>query len=266
MKKKALVVFSGGQDSTTCLYWARHYGYDVHTLTIHYGQLHACEIEAARIICDRAGVEESKRFSITLPEGVLASTSPLVSGEQLEMYKDYTALPNTGVEKTFVPNRNQLFLTLAANRAVAIGAETIITGVCEEDFGGYPDCRRVFIDAIETACNLSNEGVGAPINIWTPLMQSSKAATVRMAWDIPECYAALAWSHTAYDGKFPPEGHDHASLLRAKGFVEAGLPDPLVLRAVHEELMDLPDTPNYDQSLLIKVMPVLERDNWLGAK
>lgn len=238
---KALIVFSGGQDSTTCLAMALHMGFECYLLTINYGQRHAIEIDSARKIAELAGL--THRHEVLRVDNILKSTSPLVSDAELEQYADHASLPG-GLEKTFVPMRNQLFLTLAANRAVALGCTSIFTGVCQEDFGGYPDCRRVFIDAVEEAINLGTEGI--EIEIITPLMNLTKAESVHLAAKLPRCMEYLAYSHTAYDGAYPPVGHDHATLLRAKGFEEAGLPDPLVVRAYHEQLMELPKTTNYD--------------------
>lgn len=245
----AVVVFSGGQDSTTCLYWALNRAFRVVALTINYGQRHQREIEAARIIAKRANVEHE-----VIDVGpILRGTSPLVSPAHLEQYKDHASLPG-GLEKTFVPMRNQFFLTLAANYAYARGSNILVTGVCQEDYGGYPDCRRSFIDSFEQTCNLGTftgeEETLPKLVVYTPLMNLTKAQSVEMAEDIPGCYGALAYSHTAYDGQYPPVGHDHATLLRAKGFEEAGVPDPLVLRAFREGLMPLPSTPNYDSELV----------------
>lgn len=247
-KRKALVVFSGGQDSTTCLYWAVAQGFDVHLITFNYGQRHAREIESARKIASIAGLDFQHEIVDVGP--ILKSTSPLVSDSTLEQYKDHQSLPG-GLEKTFVPMRNQLFLTLAANRALVLGCTDIVTGVCQEDFGGYPDCREVFIDALEEAMNAGTY-IEMPVDaedritIHTPLMNLTKGETVKLAHDLGrECWGALAFSHTAYDGQYPPVGKDHATLLRAKGFEEAGLPDPLVVRAYIEGVMKLPDSDNY---------------------
>lgn len=253
-KPKALVVFSGGQDSTTCLYLALSLGYDIHTITFDYGQRHAVEINAAITILDKfAHIESSKQEFIMLGQDILKSTSPLVSNNELEQYDDHNSLPG-GIEKTFVPMRNQLFLTIAANRAIAIGAEVIITGVCGEDSGGYPDCEAPFISLLEDTINQGTFGTrlnptnGKALRIITPLMKMTKAESVELAETLPGCMEALAYSHTSYDGQYPPIGHDHATLLRAKGFEEAGVPDPLVLRAFHEGLMELPSTRNYARS------------------
>ncbi|MEL7089041.1 MAG: 7-cyano-7-deazaguanine synthase, partial [Planctomycetota bacterium] len=105
--------------------------------------------------------------------------------------------------------------------------------------------RQVFIDAMEDAIEKSMGFDTGEFRIHTPLMNLTKAETVHMAYEIPGCWDALAYSHTSYDGAYPPTGKDHATLLRAKGFFEAGLPDPLVLRAHREGLMALPETSNY---------------------
>lgn len=239
---KVLIVLSGGQDSTTCLFQAKDLGHEVHALTINYGQRHGREISAAQIVAERAGVLSHEVLDLG---PILKGTSPLVSENELEQYEDKFDLPG-GIEKTFVPMRNQLFLTLAANRAVVLGCDEIWTGVCQEDFGGYPDCRDVFIIRLNQAILESLRGSvdRAPVVV-TPLMYLDKASTVRLALQHPGCYEALAFSHTGYDGAYPPTGKDHATQLRAKGFEEAGVPDPLVLRAYLEGLMALPDTPNY---------------------
>ena len=251
-KTKALVVLSGGQDSTTCLAWAKERFDEVYAITFDYGQRHHVEIEAAVTVAKLLGTYG--HVLVPLGDGVLQGTSPLVSDNELEQYEDHQSLPG-GIENTFVPMRNQLFLTIAANQAFILGCTDLVTGVCEEDSGGYPDCRRSFIDAVEQACNAGTftgeAGVLPALTIHTPLMHMTKAESVSLACSIPGCYQALAYSHTAYDGQYPPLGHDHANLLRAKGFEEAGVPDPLVLRACAEDLMSLPGTENY-QPILVK--------------
>jgi 7-cyano-7-deazaguanine synthase len=246
MMKKALVILSGGQDSTTCLHWALENFDEVHAVTYNYGQRHARELNAAKLVADMAGISE--RHVVIKVGPILQGASPLVSDNELEQYADMHSLPG-GLEKTFVPGRNLLFLTLAANHAYARGILNLVTGVCQEDFGGYPDCRRVFIDAAEKAIQLGfgydDHDCFSEVKIHTPLMFLTKAQTVEMAYYMPKCWKALAFTHTSYDGQYPPVGNDHATLLRAKGFVEANLPDPLVIRACMEGLMDFPDTPNY---------------------
>ena len=250
--KKALVILSGGQDSTTCLFWALRRYDEVHCITFDYGQRHRIEIDAAKTVARMAGCET--RHEIVSVPGILISASPLTSENDLEQYTSAAQMEQVIGERrevTFVPMRNALFLTIAANRAEAIGAQYIVTGVCQMDNANYDDCRQVFIDAavvyINTALGHDHRGT-PPIQIVTPLMQLSKAETVALAHILPGCWDALAYSHTSYDGSYPPVGMNHANVLRAQGFEEAGLPDPLVLRAHSEGLMSLPATSNYSHS------------------
>lgn len=245
---KALVVLSGGQDSTTCLYWALNQPYSlVSAISFNYGQRHSIELASAIQVAAIAGVDHE-----TIDIGpILAGRSPLTDhNEQLEVYSNYEEMDKIigdRVELTFVPMRNAVFLTLAANRAAAGGYTDIITGVCQQDNANYPDCRRIFIDDMEQMINSALGCDPYAINIRTPLMDLSKAESIRLAQTLPGCMNALAYTHTAYDGKYPPTSKDHASVLRAQGFLEAGVPDPLVVRAWREGLMPLPGTANYNQ-------------------
>lgn len=250
MISKAMVVLSGGQDSTTCLYWAKRYFSEVHAVTFDYGQSHSRELESAAIIAKMAGVASHE--VVKIPS--LAGTSPLTNkSETLETYENaeqMEAVIGNRVEKTFVPMRNMIFLTYALNRAIALGIWRLVTGVCQEDNANYPDCRRMFVEATAHAATLALGGdrsdVDESVVIYTPLMDLTKADTVRLAASMPDCMKALAYSHTAYSGEYPPKTQDHATVLRAKGFEEAGVPDPLIVRAWQEGLADLPGTANYD--------------------
>lgn len=254
--RHAMVVLSGGQDSTTCLGWALANYDKVSCVSFFYGQKHVIELQAAqRVVQFFAGAlgREISHEIVELSPTVFAGTSPLTnSDEKLETYANHDEMEGIigdRVEKTFVPMRNAVFLMLAANRAVVKGCGVLVTGVCQADNANYPDCRQVFIDdasqVINTALGLDKSPYDY-FRIATPLMNMSKADSIKFAMTLPSTYEALAWSHTAYDGKYPPIGKDHASVLRAHGFEEAGVPDPLVLRAVAEELMDLPETSNYE--------------------
>lgn len=251
-KESAVVVLSGGQDSTTCLFWALERFGTVHAITFNYGQRHMIELKAASDVWKIAtGVKyggTTGEHHIVDVRGLLRSASPLMTDRPLAQFDDAAALPTDGrIEDTFVPVRNQFFLTVAANFAIAKGARHVVTGVCQEDSGGYPDCRQSFIRKLEDA---TAAGLDASFYIHTPLMFLTKAEAVELAYNSPAAYIALAFSHTAYDGQYPPTGKDHASVLRAKGFEEADLPDPLVLRAVMESLMALPKTRNYRRMAL----------------
>jgi 7-cyano-7-deazaguanine synthase len=248
-KSKVLVVLSGGQDSTTCLFVAKQQYDEVHAITFDYGQRHSIEIESAVIVAKMAGVASHEIIQVP---NCLMSKSPLTSDANLEQYENAEQMENVignRREATFVPMRNALFLTIAANRAEALGIPNLMTGVCQMDGANYDDCREVFIYATEQYINtaLGHDHRGTPeIFIHTPLLRLTKADTVELAYQTPGCWEALAYTHTSYDGKYPPTDMNHANVLRAKGFEDAGQPDPLVLRAVKEGLMEVPLTSNYD--------------------
>jgi 7-cyano-7-deazaguanine synthase len=232
--RKCLVILSGGQDSTTCLYWAKHVFDEVHAITFDYGQRHSVEIDCA---IEVAQLAEVVTHSIVPVQGILKGTSPLVNPEeQVELYENAAVLPG-GLEKTFVPMRNMLFLVIAANRAAVLGISDLVTGVCQEDFGGYPDCRQSFIDATEKAINeaLFLDPTEANFHIHTPLMTLTKKESVELAQKFEGCMDALSSTHTCYNGEYPPCGHCHACLLRQRGFDEAGIKDPLMVRAFGEK-------------------------------
>lgn len=245
MTTKALVILSGGQDSTTCLFWAKQTFDEVHAVTFDYNQRHAREIEAAQKVAELADVVSHEIIRLG---PILKGRSPLTDGTvALETYRSYDEMDGIigdRVELTFVPMRNALFLTIAANRAVCMGIHNLVTGVCEADNANYPDCRATFIDAQEMTIRRAL-GVEA-FNICTPLMKLNKAQSVTLAAMLPGCMDALAYSHTAYSGEYPPVTQDHATVLRAEGFRRAGYPDPLIVRAWREGLMQLPATENYD--------------------
>lgn len=246
IESKCLVVLSGGQDSTTCLYWAKEHYDVVHAVTFDYGQRHRIEIEAARKIALMAGVASHEIIEVP---GILKSTSPLVSGTPLEQYSNPDQMAEVigdRVEVTFVPLRNSLFMVLAANRAVGLGSFDIITGICQEDNANYPDCTEFYRAQMQATINESLGCVNGTYTLQAPLMWMDKAESVRLATTLEGCMDALAYSHTSYDGKYPPTDMNHSNVLRASGFHKAGEPDPLVVRAHFEGLMDLPDTSNYD--------------------
>jgi 7-cyano-7-deazaguanine synthase len=229
-----VVLLSGGQDSTTCLYWALANGAKhVYCLSAWYGQRHDREMQAARevVALARTHYPDARIDHEELSLGkVLRGTSPLVSDGELGHYEKVEDLPG-GVEPTFVPGRNLLFFVLAANRAAMVGARALVTGVCEEDFGGYYDCRRLFCDAAETAISQAFVGGDEWLTVLTPLMNRTKKATVELAQSLHGCMDALAYTHTCYAGEFPPCGTCHACHLRSRGFEQAGVPDPLTLRS-----------------------------------
>lgn len=244
----ALVILSGGQDSTTALFWAKQQFGAVHAITFDYGQRHQLEIESARKVAKMAACETHEVLSV---KECLKSASPLTSSNELERYDNYEQMDKVignRVEVTFVPMRNTFFFTIAMNRAVALGVKNLVTGICQEDNANYPDCTERFRTAYE---HMANESLGLNqskerFTVWAPLMYKSKGETVKLAKELPGAWEALAYTHTSYDGKYPPIDPNHANVLRAHGFEIANEPDPLVVRAWTEGLMDLPSTPNYD--------------------
>lgn len=248
--KNALVILSGGQDSTTCLFWALENFENVHAITFDYGQRHRIEIEAAIQVAMLAGIGD-KHEVVRVPD-VLVSTSPLLSNNELEKYNNADEMDKiigNRVELTFVPMRNTFFFVIAMNRAVALNCQHLVTGICEADNANYPDCTEKFKSMFE---DLANQSLGLHdknhvdhFMLHAPLMHLSKAETVKMAHSMRKCWDALAYTHTSYDGKYPPTDNNHSNVLRADGFEKAGLPDPLVIRAWTENLMELPKTDNY---------------------
>jgi 7-cyano-7-deazaguanine synthase len=217
MAGKALVVLSGGQDSTTCLYWALdRFGDDaVEALTFDYGQRHRIELECSDKVAEHAGVPHT-----TLPIDTFAA----LGGNSLtDRSIEVQEAPDNDLPNTFVPGRNIIFLTFAAAYAWQRGIAELVTGVAQTDYSGYPDCRRETIDALEQTLNL---GMERAFTIHTPLMDLSKKETVEMARDLG-ALGAMALTHTCYNGQRPPCGECPACRLRAKGFLEAGVADPL---------------------------------------
>ena len=196
MKEKALVVLSGGQDSTTCLYWAiNKFGSDaVETVTFDYGQRHRIELDCASTISVKAGVRNTRLPIDTF--GVLGGNSLVNLHVEVESSLDpVTQLPNT-----FVPGRNLIFLTYAAALAYQRGIKHLVTGVAQTDYSGYPDCREETITALVKTINL---GMETDVQIHTPLMHLSKKETVELAKNIG-ALEAMADTHTCYNGQRPP--------------------------------------------------------------
>lgn len=221
MKKsdKALIVLSGGQDSTTCLYWAKQRYNSIETITFDYGQRHRIEIESAKKIASLAGVPNK-----LVPIDSFHSLGGNSLTEEAIPVKNETL--SNGLPNTFVPGRNLIFLTFAAAYAYQKGIHDIITGVCETDYSGYPDCRFSTIEALETSISL---GMEFKFKILTPLMFLSKADSILMAKEVG-ALEAMAYSHTCYNGAFPPCQTCPACTIRARGFGVAGIKDPLIAR------------------------------------
>lgn len=224
--ESALVVLSGGQDSTTCLYWAKSQ-FKVTALNILYNQRHLIECTSAEEIAKRAQVPFNRIVVGDLFQQI--GDSALVNKTE-----DISTSHRGGqLPASFVPGRNILFLTIAAAYAYRLGIHQIVTGVCQTDYSGYPDCRQETIDNLKKTLSLALEW---EFDILTPLMHLSKKQIVEMAIDLG-VLQELAWTHTCYEGQYPPCTTCPACLLRAKGFKEAGIEDPLFVRAREEGLI-----------------------------
>ncbi len=215
-KEQALVILSGGQDSTTCLYWAmEQFGQQqVQAITFDYQQRHHVELEAARAISQFAGI----------PHHILPiNTFAALGGNALTDDIDVAAAAPDCLPNTFVPGRNLIFLTYAAAFAYQKKIKHLVTGVAQTDYSGYPDCRQKTLAALQQTINLAME---ADFKIHTPLMFLTKKQTVEMAVQNGAIHA-LHLSHSCYNGVRPGCGQCPACLLRAKGFAQAGITDPL---------------------------------------
>jgi len=215
---KALLVFSGGQDSTTCLYWAleRFGAGNVSALTFDYGQRHRIELQCASDIATLAGVAHH-----ILP----VDTFSAIGGDALTDQRVGVAdAGGSDLPNTFVPGRNIIFLTYAGAWAWRRGIDNIVTGVAQTDYSGYPDCREDTIASVQQSLRL---GMESNVVIHTPLMHLSKRETVELAVELG-ALDAMALTHTCYQGQRPPCGTCPACELRAKGFAEAGITDPLL--------------------------------------
>jgi len=227
INKPAVVLLSGGQDSNTCLFWALQNFKEVAALNILYGQRHKIEAQAARKIAYIAGVDFQEIHADQIFKALGNSGLVEIDSDISSSHKTDPSLP-----ASFVPGRNIMFLTIAAAWAYSRGVNDIVTGVCQTDYSGYPDCRDNTIKSVQVALSL---GLDKDIIIHTPLMWMTKAETVKMAAAMPpDCWEALAYSHTCYEGQIPPCDNCPACQLRAKGFDEAGIIDPLVERIFME--------------------------------
>lgn len=217
--KKAVILFSGGLDSTTCLAYAKHQGYDCHALSFNYGQRHHAELTAAKKIAAHFNATH-KIFNLAVNQfggSALTDTSMNVP--------DYDA-SNTEIPSTYVPARNTIFLSVALAWAEVLNAKDIFIGVSHVDYSGYPDCRPEYIKAFQVLANLATKfGVEeGGIIIHTPIIHLSKAETINMGHHLGidyrmtvSCYKANEQGHAC--------GKCDSCSLRKKGFADAKLAD-----------------------------------------
>jgi 7-cyano-7-deazaguanine synthase len=228
MDTPAVVLLSGGLDSTTVLAIARQRGYVPYALSFRYGQRHVVELEAARRVAQAQGVARHVVADIDLR---VFGGSSLTSDIDVPKHAAVDALTDE-IPSTYVPARNTIFLSFALAYAETVGARDIFIGVNALDYSGYPDCRPEYIAAFQAMANLATKaGVGGmSVTIHTPLIQMTKAEIVRTGTSLGVDYSLTS---SCYDpdttGK--PCGRCDSCLLRLKGFAEAGQVDPLVYQA-----------------------------------
>lgn len=223
---KAVVLLSGGIDSSTTLYLACKEGYTCYALIIDYGQRHRKEIEFASKIAQEARCQEIKKIKIDLPwrgSALLDEKMSIPRGRDLKQMAE-------NIPVTYVPGRNMIFLSLAVSWAEVLEAEAVFIGANALDYSGYPDCRPFFFEAFrQTICKGTRTGVeGREIKIKTPLIDWTKAKIIEegMKLGVPYEYT---WS--CYQGEDQPCGECDSCRLRAKGFEEAGFTDPLLKKS-----------------------------------
>ena len=221
----AVILLSGGLDSYTAAAIAKAEGFALCALTIHYGQRHVREIDAARSVADALGVEARLELDLDLRA---IGGSALTAGADVPHGRDLAA---PGIPATYVPARNTIFLSLALAWAEVLGARDLVIGVNALDYSGYPDCRPEFIRAFEQVAALGTRAgvAGAAFRIHTPLIDLSKAQIIRRGVALGLDYKL---THSCYDPL--PDGSPcrtcDSCVLRARGFSEAGVADPLLLR------------------------------------
>lgn len=220
---RAVVLLSGGLDSYTAAAIAKSEGFTLHALTIHYGQRHARELEAARKVAAALGVVSHIELDLDLRKfggSSLTSDTPVPRDRNLD---------ESGIPSTYVPARNTIFLAIALGWSEVLDARDVVLGVNALDYSGYPDCRPEFVRAFETLAGLATKaGVeGARFRVHTPLIHLTKAEIITRGVALGLDYAL---THSCYDPL--PDGSPcrrcDSCALRAKGFAEAGLPDPLL--------------------------------------
>ncbi|MDI2587243.1 7-cyano-7-deazaguanine synthase QueC [Psychrobacillus sp. NEAU-3TGS] len=206
-QEKAIIVFSGGQDSTTCLFWAKKRFKEIEAVTFDYGQRHRLEIECAKAITEELGIKhhilDMSLLNQLAPNALTRDDIEVEDGEE------------GGLPSTFVPGRNMLFLSFAGVLASQVGAKHIVTGVCETDFSGYPDCRDIFVKSLNVTLNLAMDDTFV---VDTPLMWLNKAQT----WELADELGALEFVRektlTCYNGVMADGcGECPACKLRQRG-------------------------------------------------
>lgn len=217
MQENAVVLLSGGQDSTTSLFWAKKKFKKIISISFDYGQRHKIELKYAKKIAQLAGVRHN---IFKIKEFEYIKSSALVNKE-VSLFKKDTI--NLNLPASFVPGRNILFLTIAASFAYTYNIKNIVIGISQIDYSGYPDCRKEFIKVMEKALSL---GMDFKFKIHAPLIDKNKKNTILLAKKL-DILKYMKWTHTCYKGVRPGCGECAACILRQKGFEKAGIKDLL---------------------------------------
>lgn len=220
MTKKAVILLSGGLDSSTCLAIAKSRGYECYTLSMDYGQRHHTELNAAKNIAQYFGAKEHKVIPLDLT---------MIGGSALTDHnikiKDYSG--NKGIPNTYVPARNTIFFSIALGYAEVLNAESIFTGISTIDYSGYPDCRPEYLQAYQTMADYATKKsvTDNSIRYLAPLLYLTKAETIALGNSLGVDYAMTVSCYQATDEGLAC-GHCDSCMLRKKGFDDAGLVDP----------------------------------------
>src|SRR6266850_3922563 len=221
--RRAVVLLSGGLDSTTCLAWARARGFECHTLAVDYGQRHRIELDAARRVATALGAASHRIVAVDLR----AIGGSALTADIAVPHDRPAAAMASGIPVTYVPARNTVFLALALGLAETLGASDLVAGMNAVDYSGYPDCRPEFVHAFESLAKLATRAgaEGGGFTVHTPLMILGKAGIIRLGLSLGVDYAL---THSCYDPA--PDGaacgRCDACLIRLQGFREAAVPDP----------------------------------------
>jgi len=223
-KKKVVVVLSGGLDSTTVLYMAKSYGHEVYPISFVYGQKHKKELEFAKKTTFELGIFTHKVIEVRHDEDMIKSA--LTGKEEIPKNRSLEEMTG-GIPFTYVPARNTFMLGLALSYAESIEAELIYVGFNAVDYSGYPDCRPEFVEGFNELIKLATKsGVeGNPIQVVAPLIHLRKEEIIMQGLQAGVDYAKT-WS--CYSGEELPCGECDSCILRAKGFAEIGMADPLI--------------------------------------
>jgi 7-cyano-7-deazaguanine synthase len=219
MAKKAVILVSGGLDSTTVVAMAKRQGYECYTLSFDYGQRHRSELEAASRVSESMAVVEHKVVKLDLGSiGGSALTDTSI---------DVPEAATSGIPVTYVPARNTVFLSIALGWAEVLGANDIFLGVNAVDFSGYPDCRPEYITAFERMANLATRAAveGQPLTVHAPLIDMSKAQIIQAGIELGVDYSKTV---SCYQASLEGEacGRCESCRLRRQGFKQAGISDP----------------------------------------